>query len=446
MKTIRRAQCAWLAGVALAAGTALSAEVGQLLASKEPGWPQWRGPRRDGISDEKGLLQEWPEGGPKLLWSVSDLGRGWSAPIITRGTLYITGDVGEELHVFAFDLDGKLKWRSKNGHSWKRSYPGARGSCTYDEGRLYHINAHNRIACLDAADGKELWAVDLIPRFEGRNIMWAIAHHPLIDGSRVIVTPGGKKALMAALDKKTGETVWATEPLMFERTDKFGGGKLPEARQEADAPGYSSPILFELGGRRHIVNCSSRHAFGVDADTGKLVWTQPMPTTWEVIAVTPVLYKDCVFVTGPDGRGGKLFRIIVEGEKVRTEEVWTADMDTCHGGVIAVGDVLHGSWYRRFDGVGCVEAATGKTLHRTNELSMGSMTYADGRLYYLAQRGQMALINPDPKDFRIVSSFPFAVGDGRRRDVWAHPVVLDGRLYLRHHDKLSCYDVKERDK
>jgi len=438
---------AWLALAGSGPGGEAPAGAAKLVASKEPDWPQWRGPRRDGICEEKGLLQSWPEGGPKLLWTAADLGKGWSSPIIVNGVIYITGDVGDDLVIFALDLEGKLRWQTKNGRSWKGSYPGARGSCTYDEGRLYQTNAHNRIACLDAADGKELWAADLIARFEGRNITWAIAHHPLIDGSRVIVTPGGRKALMAALDKKTGETVWATEPLMFERTVKPGGGELKEPRQEADAPGYASPALFELGGRRHLVSCSARHVFSVDADTGKLLWTAPMPTRWEVIANTPALYKDCVFVTAPDfhgDQGGKLLRIVVEGENVRAQELWRTDMDTCHGGIIALGDAFWGSWYRRYDGVGCIDALTGKTLHRTNELSMGSMLYADGRLYYLAQRGQMALINPDPKDFRIVSRFDFAVGDGRHRDVWAHPVILDGRLYLRYHAELRCYDVKDR--
>lgn len=439
MTMIRTVLPAWLLGLGLLAEVALCGEVGKLVASKEPGWPQWRGPRRDGISDEKGLLQEWPEGGPKLLWTAPDLGSGYSSPIITRGTIYITGDVGDELHVFALGLAGKLTWRSKNGRSWKGSFPGARGSCAFDDGRLYTINAHNRIACLDAADGKELWAVDLFQRFEGSNIAWAIAHAPLVDGPRVIVTPGGKKALMAALDKKTGETVWASEPLLFERQAKA---------READGPGYSSPILFELGGRRHLVSCSAHHVFGVDADTGKLLWTQPMLTRYEVIAITPALYKDCVFVTAPDA-GGKLLRMIVEppvggasAPRVRSEEVWTADLDTCHGGVIALGDVLFGSWYRHFDGPGCIDALNGKTLQRTNELSMGSMVYADGRLYYLAQRGTMALLKPDPNDFRIISRFQFA--DAKRSDAWAHPVVLDGRLYLRYHDKLACYDVKAR--
>lgn len=438
-----------VAALALLAAGAAGGEVGRLVASPEPGWPQWRGPRRDGISDEKGLLQEWPEGGPKLLWSISGLGRGWSSPIISKGTLYITGDVGDELHIFAFDLEGKPKWQAKNGRSWKGAYPGARGSCAYDAGRIYHINAYNRIACLDAADGKELWAVDLMARFEGRNIYWAIAHHPLVDGARVIVTPGGKKALMAALDKATGETLWASEPLLFERTEKFGGGALPEPRQEADAPSYASPILFELGGRRHIVNCSLRHVFGVDADTGKLLWTYPMPTRWEVLANTPTLYGDSVFVTAPDGDGGKLLRIVggASAPSVHTEEVWRTDMDACHGGIIAAGGVLYGSWYRAFDnkgGFGCLDATTGKTLHRSDELSMGSMLWADGRLYYLAQRGVMALVNPDPGDFRILSRFPFPGGEGRRNDVWAHPVILGGRLYLRYHDKLACYDVRAK--
>jgi outer membrane protein assembly factor BamB len=425
-----------------AAVPGLCGEVGKLVASKEPGWPQFRGPRRDGVCDEKGLLQSWPEGGPKLLWTASGMGRGYSSPIITRGSIYITGDFGKELHVLALDMEGKLKWRAPNGSSWTRNYPGSRSSCTYDEGRLYHMNAHGRVACFDPATGSEAWAVNVCERFEGQPICWGLAEAVLVDGPRVIATPGGKKALMVALDKKTGATVWAAEPLMFDRTQKFGGGDLPQPVRAADQAGYASPVLFGLGGRRHIVGCSSRHAFGVDADTGKLLWTFPMPTTWEVLASVPTLYKDCVFVTGPDGQGGKLLRLRVEGQSVRAEEVWTAEMDTCQGGVIAIGDVLYGSWYRHYSGMGCVDALTGKTLYRTNEVVKGSMVYADGRLYYLSEQGVMALLKPTPAGFEFVGRFNLT--ERGRGDVWPHPVILDGRLYLRYHDKLSCYDVKAK--
>ena len=424
-------------------GSGLAGETGgRLIVSPEPGWPQWRGPRRDGISDETGLLQSWPEGGPKLLWTATGLGRGYSSPIIAGGRIFLTGDVAQEVHVLAFDLGGKLLWRAKNGRSWRSSYPGSRASCAYSDGRLYHMNAHGRVACLDPATGKEQWAVNVLERFEGKNIFWGLSECLLIDGPRVIVTPGGRKGLMAALDKKTGETVWATEPLMFERAVKFGGASLPAPVRTHDAAGYASPILFELGGRRHIVNCSQRHAFGVDAGTGKLLWTYPMPTRWEVLAVTPVLHGDAVFVTGPDGKGGKLLRIHTDGPNVRVEEVWTADMDTCHGGAVVVDGLLYGSWYRQFNGWGCVDGRTGKTLYRTKELAMGSVLWADGRLYYLSQRGVMALVRPTPQGFDYKGRFRLV--EQRRNDVWPHPVILDGRLYLRYHGKLHCYDIKAK--
>jgi outer membrane protein assembly factor BamB len=140
-----------------------------LIASPEPGWPQWRGPRRDGVSDEKGLLQSWPQGGPKLLWKRDGLGKGWSSPIVVGERIYLTGDVGDDLVVFALNLDGTLVWQTKNGRSWKNPYPGARACCVYSDGRVYNLNAHGRLACLDAGTGKELWSVDILERFKGKN-------------------------------------------------------------------------------------------------------------------------------------------------------------------------------------------------------------------------------------------------------------------------------------
>ncbi len=227
--------------------------VGHLIASPEPGWPQWRGPRRDGICDETGLLQEWPSAGPRLMWRSGDLGRGFSAPIITGGRIYLTGDVGDELRVYALDLEGKQVWQSKNGEAWNGPYPGARACCVFSEGRVYNMNAHGRVACLEAGTGKEVWAVNILERFGGTEITWGIADCLLIDGPRVIVTPGGTKALMAALDKRTGETVWTTEPLRLGPSDAPNQERLPEPAGEVDSTSYSSPLLFELEGRRTIV-------------------------------------------------------------------------------------------------------------------------------------------------------------------------------------------------
>ena len=154
--------------VVLWAGPVFVSLADGLIASPERDWPQWRGPRRDGISDEEGLLSSWPQGGPRLLWTGEGLGTGWSSPIVVGERLYVTGDVGDDLVVFAFDRSGTEQWRVKNGKSWKGPYPGARACCAFSEGRLYHLNAHGRLACLNAASGKELWAVNILERFRAK--------------------------------------------------------------------------------------------------------------------------------------------------------------------------------------------------------------------------------------------------------------------------------------
>jgi outer membrane protein assembly factor BamB len=412
----------------------------QLIASPEPGWPQWRGPRRDGISDETGLLRQWPEGGPQLLWKSSGIGNGYSAPIITGGRIYLAGDHGDDLRIHALDLEGRHVWQAKNGRAWARPHPGARASCAYSEGRVYHLNAHGRVVCLDANSGEELWAAELFERFGGRNITWALSEGLLVDGLRLIVTVGGTQALMAALDKKTGETIWTTEPLRLGTTDDPAHQRLAEPAGEIDNASYASPILFQLGARRHIVTCSLRHVFGVDADTGNLLWTRPLPTRYSVIGMTPVLVDDAIFITAPDGDGGSLFRIHDESGGVRIEKVWSTELDNCHGGVVRVGDALYGAWYRRKGWVR-LDARTGAVRYELPDLAIGSVLYADGRLYCLSQEGEMALLEPTADAFDIAGRFNLI--SERKRDVWTHPVILDGRLYLRYHDTLFCYDIRD---
>jgi outer membrane protein assembly factor BamB len=396
-----------------------------VIPSPEAGWPQWRGRWRDGISDETGLLESWPEGGPKLVWRVQGLGRGWSSPIITGGAIYITGDVGEDLIIFAFNLDGKPLWQAKNGPAWKASWPGARACCAASEGRLYHMNAHGRAACLDQKTGRELWAVDTLERFEAKNITWAIANCLLVDGPRVIVTPGGRKAMMAALDKKTGETVWASEPIADDKT------------------GYSSPILFEYAGRRHIVNFSGRHAFGADADTGRLLWTVPCKNQYDVNVSNPAYADGAVFIVAPDGPDAALYRLRPEAGGEKVEQAWAADLDTLTGGVVVVDGCIYGAGYRKFKGWRCLDWQTGRTKWESRDVDSGSAIWADGRLYILAESGPMVLAKPTPAGLEVCGRFDF-VPSAKKRDVWPHPVLLDGRLYLRYHDTLACYDVRAK--
>jgi len=400
-----------------------------LIASPEAGWPQWRGARRDGISQEKGLLQAWPEGGPTVLWTAADLGRGWSSPIIAGGAIYITGDVGDDLRIVALDLDGKKKWEATNGAAWKEPHPGARASCAYAAGRLYHMNAHGRVACLDAATGKEVWAVNVLERFAGRQITWALSECLLVDGPRVIVTPGGDKAFMAALNKDTGETVWTSAPL-------------PEAEIGTRRTGYASPILVRFGGRRLIVTMGLRCLVCVDADTGRLQWVFPKRTKHDAPCMTPAYAAGGVFGAMPTQSGGVFLRLVAGGDTVGYEKVWECPMDNLGGGAVVVDGLLYGSGHTNAGWV-CMDVATGEQKYIDKTLSQGAVVYADGRLYCLAEEGDMALVKPGPQGFGIASRFRLV--PGKCKDAWAHPVILDKRLYLRYHDRyhdrLYCYDI-----
>jgi outer membrane protein assembly factor BamB len=411
-----------------------------LAASPEPGWPQWRGPRRDGICTETGLLQTWPEGGPPLLWRSSGLGRGYSAPIITGGRIYLAGDVGEDLVIFALDLAGKRLWTATNGASWKTPYPGARASCTFAGGKIVHLNAHGRVACYEARSGRELWSADLRDRFGSQKTTWAQSECLLVDGSRVFVTVGGTRALMAALDLETGATRWTTPPLALGPSPSPAQQRVSEPPGEFDPPSYASPILFQLGGRRHLVSCSQRHVFGVDADSGELLWTRPLRTRYLVVAMTPVLVGDAVFVTAPNTDDAKLHRLRVGSGGVEIEDVWETKLDTCHGGVVLVGDALYGSWYSPRKGWVCLDAKTGAVRYETSALAKGSVLYADSRLYVLSEEGEMALLHPTGAAFEFKGRFRLT--PDRKHDAWTHPVILDGRLYLRYDDTLSCYDIR----
>lgn len=412
----------------------------RLIASPEPDWPQWRGPRRDGLCTETGLLSAWPPGGPPKLWQAGRLGRGYSAPIVVGERLYLTGDVGDELHLFALDTEGRLVWQAKNGRAWRTPYPGARAGCTYAAGRLYHLNAHGRVACLDAATGRELWAVELFERFGGKNITWALSEHLVVDRDRVLVTAGGSQALVVALDAQTGATRWQSEPLRLGPGAPPAHVRVAEPAGEADPASYASPILLEWQGRRLLVGCSLRHLYGVDAESGALLWTRPLRTRYSVIALTPVLVGDAVFVTAPDTEDGGLFRLRRAGDAFFVERVWSTRADTCHGGVVAAGDTLYGSWYRHDKGWYALDVRSGEVRHRLGNLAMGSVLSADGRLYCLSQEGEMALLEPTAEGLRERGRFRLV--SERVNDAWAHPVIHRGRLYLRYHETLSCFDLR----
>lgn len=389
-----------------------------LIRSDMSDWSQWRGPRRDGISEETGLLSSWPADGPPRLWTATEIGRGYSSPIVADATIFITGDQENDLIISAFSLDGELRWQAKNGAAWERSFPGARSSCTYDHGKLYHMNAHGRLACLDPKSGNELWAVDVLERFESNNITWGISESLLVYGDLVFATPCGAKGLVVALNKHTGDTVWTTPAIADER------------------PSYASPILLSVGDRTLLVNSAAKNAFAVDTETGKLCWQVSQEDPKNSVCTIPVLARNELVFTNASRGYGAIFGVRVDGS--RAEKTWIKELTISHGSTVCVDGQVYGASGRGVArGWLAVDGKTG-SIATVADLEGGSLIYADGRFYCLTERGVMTLQKPTESKFETVGSFQFAEG----KDVWAHPVICNGRLYLRFSETLFCYDIR----
>jgi outer membrane protein assembly factor BamB len=385
-------------------------------------WAQWRGPQRDGKSTEKGLLKSWPAEGPKFLWSVDGLGMGFSTAVVADGLVYTTGLIDTEGMVFAFDLQGGQKWKKSYGPGWAGSHPGARTTPTVDSESLYVISGVGTVVSFDSKTGRKRWSVDTLKRFGGLNVNWGISESVLTDGDKVICTPGGEDATVVALDKRSGETVWTSKGL-------------------SDKSGYCSAILVERGGKRLIVTITGRSIVGIEAETGTVLWEHTNKLhKGEPRKVNPnsaVYHDGCIFVTSRFV-GGTQLKLSADGGSVT--KVWDNEsLDVHHGGVVVVDGYVYGANTKR-NGWMCLDWGTGKVMYEQAWLGKGSVTYADGMLYcYEEKAGTVALVKASPKGFDIVSSF---VVTGGTDEHWAHPVVCDGRLYVRHGDTLMVYDVK----
>ena len=378
---------------------------------------QWRGPNRDGHYPNETLLIEWPIEGPKLLWSADGLGQGYSSAAVTADRVYVTGMVEGTGTLFAFDMNGKLIWKSTYGPEWTGQHPGVRTTPTVVSDRIYVISTHGRVVCFNIL-GKIVWSVDTIKAFGARVIDWGITESLLIDGDRLFCTPGGSNVTMAALDRHTGKTLW---------TVKGNGEK----------SGYCSPCLVQHGNRRLILTMTARSVIGIDADTGEYLWRQSHVTSYDVNANTPLYYNGNILTVSGYGTGCQMFKLSDNGKGI--SKVWEEEtLDSQMGSVILMDGYIYGSGQnrRRWH---CLDWKTGDIQFSERAIgNKGNIITSDGLLYCYSERGDVAIVKPNPEKFEVVSSFRIQKGSGPH---WAHPVIKDGRLYIRHGDVLMVYHI-----
>jgi outer membrane protein assembly factor BamB len=394
---------------------------------------EWRPENRTGVSAETGLLKSWPAGGPTLLWSNLDLAKGYSSPSFGANTIYITGNKGDDDILIALDMKGKILWQTVMGRAWTQSSPESRAAPTVQGNRVYTTSGFGDLACIDGANGKIIWSYKASELNKGTYGKWGIAEALLIDGDKVYYSPGGPETMTIALNKVTGKLIWKSATLN-------------------DKPGYVSPILINYAGTKMIVNVSMGHVFAVNALNGEILWkvsheqsSNPDMRRFELIKCTTPLYNNgMVYVTGGYDTGGMMVRIASDGRSANV--VWTdLILDNHHGGVVLVNGYIYGSnWLNNNNGNWCcIEWNTGKKMWEQPWNTKGSIISAEGMLYiYEERKGNVGLLKVNSEKFDLISSFQ--VTQGESGPFWAHPVIHNGVLYLRHGNALMAYDIKAK--
>lgn len=391
--------------------------------------PQWRGVNRDGVYRETGLLKSWPKEGPKMVWSQDSVGNGYSSPVVVKGKVYITGEKSRREYLSAFDLQGKQLWQTEYGKAWSGRFEPARTTPTVVDGMIYVISGGGEVVCLDANTGKIKWTVDGIGKFEGETGTWGTCESPLVVDDKVIYTPGGNQTTMVALNKKDGSVIWKSPSLN-------------------DKGAYVSPLLITWGGKRQILSVISKYVFSVDVEKGHILWKVDYSEyggsrRWMINTNTPLFKDGRIFVTSGYDHGAIMVEVSKDGTSAKCLGE-TPDLDTHHGGVVLVNGNLYGSnWINNSQGNWvCLDWNTGEKKYETTWGSKGSIIYADGMLYcYEERRGTLGLVKATPEGFKVVSSFRITKGNHQH---WAHPVISDGKLYLRHGRVLMVFDIKKK--
>ena len=390
-------------------------------------WPSWRGAARDDISTEKGLLKTWPSGGPKKVWMSNDAGLGYAGFSIANGALYTMGAFGGSEKLIAYravssSASNKKVWELEVGELLTNGWgDGPRTTPTVADGKVYALGGKGNLVCADARSGKKIWDVHMVKDLEGKVPGWGYTESVLVDQGRVICTPGGKGGALTALDAKTGKILW--------RSKEF-----------TEPAQYSSPIVINHGGKRQYVQLVMKKLVGVDAKNGNLVWSSDWPGKVAVIP-TPIYSDGHVYISSGYGIGCKLVELTSQGAKdVYDNKI----MKNHHGGVIKIGDYLYGY----SDGYGwvCQNFKSGELVwNEKKALGKGAIAYADGMFYCLGEGdGRVILIEATPKGWTPKGEFTISPQTNQRNPkgkVWTHPVISNGKMYLRDQELIFCYDI-----
>jgi outer membrane protein assembly factor BamB len=391
-------------------------------------WPQFRGPHRDGVSAETGLLGEWPSNGPKKLWSARGLGAGYGSAAIAGDHIYIQGGIKGQSVVHCLErAGGKILWTTPLGALGSSDRgDGPRSTPTVEGGFLYAMSENGDLACLRLKDGGVVWKRNVLSDFRGSNPYWLLSESPLLDGGNVIVTPGGRNAGIVALNKATGATVW-------------------QARELSDSAGYASCVIADIGPGaspgpdrvRTVMQFTAEAGVGVRASDGKLMWRNERAANDTANCASPVYAEGKVFYSSAYGAGGALLWLSVKDGLVSAREGWfTRDMMNHHGGVIHVRGCLYGYSNSILT---CIDLETGKTLWRDRSVGKGSLTYAADRLYLLSEGNVMGLAEASPKGYREKGRFRL---QDQGWPSWSYPVVCGGILWIRNQGVLEAYGIK----
>lgn len=379
---------------------------------------QWRGKNRDGKYHEKGLMKKWPENGPKLLWHFDEIGEGHSSAVVTDEIVYITGLKDGKGIIYALNHQGELQWKKTYGPEWAESYEGTRSTPLLAHGKLYVLSAKGVVYCLDAKNGEKIWSVDLFNKYDGTNIKWGITENLAINGNKLFCAPGGKGANVIALDAGDGSLIW-----------KCAGN--------SEITAYCSPQIATHNGKKLLITHTADHILGIDAKNGDLLWKYKQPNKYSVNPNTPIYHNGHVFCMSGYGKGSVLLKISDDGKSV-SKKWFNSTLDSRMGGAVLHEGKIYGAgdfnreWY-------CVDWKTGKTLQSKDIMKKkGNIIFADGMLYTYSERGYVGLVKPTENGFEKVSEFKVPYGSAQH---WAHLVIHNKKLYVRHGNSLMVYDI-----